>query len=214
MNIGVRVLIAMEFLNGKVLKDYIAGNPLPLGQVLNVGIELADGLSASHARGIVHRDIKPANVFVTDSGHAKILNFGLAQLTAKSQMDQTGTTDAIADVSGDQLTLPWTANATVAYMSPERVRGEELDGRTDLFSLGLVLYEMATGQRPFRGATPGVVTDAILHYAPTPVRQVIPNAPAQLEQIVGKALEKDCNLRYQKASDIRADLEALMNKTH
>jgi serine/threonine protein kinase len=205
----------MEFLNGKVLKDYVAGNPLPLGTVLNVGIELADGLSASHARGIVHRDIKPANVFVTDSGHAKILNFGLAQLAAKSQMDDTGTmTDAIADLSGDQLTLPWTTNATVAYMSPERVRGEELDARTDLFSLGLVLYEMATGERPFRGTTPGVVTDAILHYAPTPVRQVIPKAPAQLEQIVGKALEKDRNLRYQKASDIRADLETLMNRTH
>jgi eukaryotic-like serine/threonine-protein kinase len=201
--------IAMECLDGKTLKDYIGGKPLPMAQVLDFAIQIADGLDAAHTKGIVHRDIKPANIFVTERQHIKILDFGLAKLASKRDADATLSVDATEGASPDQLTMPGTPIGTVAYMSPEQVRGEELDARTDLFSFGVVLYEMATGTRPFSGETAAVVTEAILNREPTPLRRVIPHASRPLQQIITKALEKDRKLRYQKAADILADLQGL-----
>jgi eukaryotic-like serine/threonine-protein kinase len=204
-----KAFIAMEFLDGRTLKEVIGGKPLPEHQVLDLSVGIADGLEAAHSKGIVHRDIKPANIFVGEGGQVKILDFGLAKLASQTDADATLTLNSPGELTDDQLTLPGTAIGTVAYMSPEQVRGEGLDARTDLFSFGVVLYEMATGRQAFPGLTSGVITDGILNHAPAPLRRVIPHASRQLQDIISKALEKDRNLRYQTAADLRADLQGL-----
>jgi serine/threonine protein kinase/tetratricopeptide (TPR) repeat protein len=200
--------IAMEFLDGQMLKDRIASGPLSLAQVLDLGAEITDGLDAAHQLGIVHRDIKPANIFVTKRGHAKILDFGLAKLNPKSADSATVTADATVGPAEIELTTPGVVMGTAPYMSPEQVRGEVLDARSDIFSFGAVLYEMATGQLAFKGATHGIVADAILNRAPELLRHLVQYDGLELECIVTKALEKDRNLRYQTAVGIRADLLA------
>jgi len=203
--------IAMEFLDGKTLKHRISDKPLPLTEVVELGIEIADALDAAHSKGIVHRDIKPANIFVTERGHAKVLDFGLAKLAPAGGGVNLSVAPTIS--GSDQLTRRGAVIGTLTYMSPEQVRGEELDARTDLFSFGAVLYEMVTGAMPFRGDTSGVIANAILERAPVPPVRLNPDLPPKFEEVITKALEKDRKHRYQNAADIRTDLQRLKRDT-
>src|ERR1700689_935413 len=205
-----RAFIALEFIDGETLRSHIHGKALPVEELLELGIQIAEALDAAHAEGIIHRDIKPANIFVTKRGRAKVLDFGLAKLVPK------GVAIADADSGGDTSTSTSIAgiiSGTPSYMSPEQVRGDALDARTDIFSLGLVLYEMATGRQAFGGGTGGAIIEAVLTRPPVSVRTINPGMPPRLEEIIDKALHKDRDQRYQRAGDVLADLQQLKRDT-